>query len=45
MEIMGFTGRWSTYLSEGYDKSEMEENRYPNKRLCEIVGKIWNQLY
>ena len=35
----GVYGRWSTYLSEGYDKSEMEENRYPNKRLCEIVEK------
>lgn len=35
----GVYGRWSTYLSEGYDKSEMEENRYPNKRLYEIVEK------
>lgn len=35
----GVYGRWSTYLSKGYDKSEMEENRYPNKRLCEIVEK------
>ncbi|KXT84482.1 hypothetical protein SORDD14_00041 [Streptococcus oralis] len=36
---MGIYGRWSTYLSEGYDKTEVEDNKYPNKRLLEIVEK------
>lgn len=35
----GIYGRWSVYLSEGYDKSELEAGQYPNKRLKEIVDK------
>lgn len=35
----GVYGRWSTYLSDGYDKTEVEDNRYPNKRLWELVDK------
>lgn len=35
----GVYGRWSTYLSDGYDKTEVEDNCYPNKRLRELVEK------
>ena len=35
----GIYGRWSTYLSDGYDKTEVEDNKYPNKRLWEVVDK------
>ena len=35
----GVYGRWSAYLNDGYDKLELEDNKYPNKRLKEIVDK------
>lgn len=35
----GMYGRWSAYLNDGYDKLELEDNKYPNKRLKEIVDK------
>ena len=35
----GVYGRWSVYLSDGYDKTELEGNHYPNKKLREVVNK------
>ena len=34
----GIYGRWSTYLAEGYDKNELEDSKYPNTKLKEIVN-------
>lgn len=33
----GIYGRWSTYLADGYDKSELESSQYPNKQLKKLV--------
>ena len=33
----GILGRWETYLKSGYDKNEMENGKYPNKNLRELV--------
>lgn len=35
----GVYGRWSTYLSEGFDKDELEDSRYPNVELRNLVNK------
>ncbi len=35
----GIYGRWKTYLEKGYDKSEEEDKKYPNKQLRELVEK------
>lgn len=35
----GIYGRWSAYLKNGYDKSELEESRYPNKKLKILVNQ------
>lgn len=34
----GIYGRWKVYVESGFDKNEMENGRYPNKRLQEIVS-------
>ncbi|MFK4899871.1 GIY-YIG nuclease family protein [Lactococcus petauri] len=34
----GIYGRWSTYLAEGYDKNELEDSKYPNTKLKQIVN-------
>ena len=33
----GVYGRWSTYLDDGYDKTEENDKDYPNKGLKELV--------
>ncbi len=33
----GIYGRWKTYVESGFDKKEVENGKYPNKRLQEIV--------
>ncbi|MBF1034889.1 MAG: GIY-YIG nuclease family protein [Candidatus Nanosynbacter sp.] len=33
----GILGRWSVYLKSGYAKNEKENNKYPNKKLKELV--------
>ena len=33
----GILGRWRVYLKSGYDKNEKESNKYPNKKLKELV--------
>ena len=33
----GIYGRWSTYLNSGFDKNEVENGEYPNKRLQQLV--------
>lgn len=33
----GILGRWETYLNSGYDKNEVENGAYPNKKLQELV--------
>ncbi|WP_025725404.1 GIY-YIG nuclease family protein [Acholeplasma granularum] len=35
----GLYGRWSTYLKEGYDRNELEDSKYPNVKLKELVTK------
>ena len=35
----GLYGRWKTYLEKGYDKSEEQDSKYPNKQLRELVKK------
>lgn len=35
--IEGLYGRWSTYLKDGYDKDELEDNKYPNIKLRNLV--------
>ena len=35
----GILGRWKTYLESGYDKNEVENGKYPNKKLQELVKK------
>lgn len=35
----GIYGRWKTYLEKGYDKSEEEDKKYPNKQLRDLVEK------
>jgi len=35
----GVFGRFSTYLKDGYDKLELEDNKYPNVKLKELVTK------
>lgn len=35
----GILGRWQTYLKSGYDKNELENGKYPNKKLKELVQK------
>ena len=35
----GLYGRWKTYLEKGYDKSEEQDSKYPNKQLRELVEK------
>lgn len=34
----GILGRWETYIKSGYDKNEVENGEYPNKRLQELVA-------
>ncbi|MBO4855527.1 GIY-YIG nuclease family protein, partial [Candidatus Saccharibacteria bacterium] len=34
----GILGRWETYIKSGYDKNEVENGEYPNKRLQELVN-------
>ena len=34
----GILGRWETYVKSGYDKNEVENGKYPNKRLQELVA-------
>ena len=33
----GILGRWETYIKSGYDKDEVENGKYPNKKLQELV--------
>lgn len=33
----GIFGRWKTYVDSGYDKNEVENGKYPNKKLQELV--------
>ena len=33
----GIYGRWKVYVESGYDKDEVENGEYPNKRLQELV--------
>lgn len=33
----GILGRWETYIKSGYDKNEVENGAYPNKKLQELV--------
>lgn len=32
-------GRWTTYAKSGYDKNEIENGKYPNKKFQELVKK------
>lgn len=32
-------GRWATYAKSGYDRNEMENGKYPNKKFQELVIK------
>lgn len=34
----GVYGRWSVYLKDGYDKDELEDSKYPNLKLRELVN-------
>ena len=34
----GIYGRWNTYVESGFDKNELENGKYPNKKFQEIVG-------
>ncbi len=33
----GIYGRWETYVESGFDKNEVENGKYPNKRFQKIV--------
>lgn len=33
----GVYGRWSAYLKDGYDNNELENNKYPNTKLKQLV--------
>lgn len=33
----GVFGRWKTYMESGFDKNELENGKYPNKKFQEIV--------
>lgn len=33
----GIYGRWKTYMESGFDKNELENGKYPNKKFQEIV--------
>lgn len=35
----GILGRWETYIKSGYDKNEVENGKYPNKKLQELVNE------
>ena len=35
----GVYGRWSAYLTDGYDKEELEDSKYPNLQLKNLVNK------
>lgn len=35
----GIFGRWETYIKSGYDKHEVENGKYPNKKLQELVNE------
>ena len=35
----GILGRWETYVKSGYDKHEVENGKYPNKKLQELVNE------
>ena len=35
----GILGRWRTYVTSGYDKHEVENGKYPNKKLEELVSE------
>ena len=35
----GILGRWETYVKSGYDKNEVENGKYPNKNLQELVNE------
>ena len=35
----GILGRWETYVKSGYDKNEVENGKYPNKKLQELVNE------
>lgn len=35
----GILGRWETYIKSGYDKDEVENGKYPNKKLWELVNE------
>ena len=35
----GIFGRWETYIKSGYDKHEVENGKYPNKKLRELVNE------
>ncbi|MCK9342860.1 MAG: GIY-YIG nuclease family protein [Massilibacteroides sp.] len=36
--IDGVYGRWSAYLKDGYDKDELEDSKYPNIKLKNLVN-------
>lgn len=41
----GILGRWETYLNSGYDKNEVENGAYPNKKgLSQILCKHRNAV-
>ena len=33
----GIYGRWKTYMDSGFDKNELENGKYPNKKFQQIV--------
>ena len=35
----GILGRWRAYVTSGYDKHEVENGKYPNKKLEELVNE------
>lgn len=35
----GILGRWETYVKSGYDTNEVENGKYPNKKLQELVNE------
>lgn len=37
--VNGILGRWKTYIKSGYDKNEVENGKYPNKKLQELVNE------
>lgn len=38
--VNGILGRWETYVKSGYDKNEVENGKYPNKKLQDDFVKI-----